>query len=62
MSTDLAEYISVTMSHEKRKELTSEKPSEDMDIGALVFSHPRPINFNDLPETLPVTYNLRNKD
>ena len=50
MSADLAEYISVTMSHERRKELTSEKPTEDMDIGAFVFSHPRPIKFVSLSQ------------
>jgi len=48
MSADLAKYVSVTMSHERREELTSERPTEDMDVGAFVFSHPRPIKFISL--------------
>lgn len=50
MSADLAEYVSVIMSHENRKELTSKRPTEDMDMGAFVFSHPRPIKFISLSQ------------
>lgn len=48
MSADLAEYISVIMSHERRMELTNIRPYEDMDVGAFVFSHPRPIKIISL--------------
>ena len=45
LSIDLAHYISNMMTHEQRMSLTDKRPSEDMDIGAFVFSHPNPIKF-----------------
>jgi len=48
MSSDLAHYVSNIMTHEQRLELTDQRPTEDMDMGTFVFSHPRPIKFVNL--------------
>ena len=48
MSSDLAHYVSNMLSHEERMALTDKRPTEDMDMGSFVFSHPRPIKFINL--------------
>ena len=53
MSADLADYVSNVLTPEQRKKMTSSKPTEDMDMGTFVYSHPRPIKFVNLsPYTL----------
>ena len=48
MSSDLAHYVGTIMTHEQRQTLTDKRPTEDMDMGSFVFSHPRPIKFVNL--------------
>ena len=48
LSSDLAHYVSNMMTHEQRKSLMDKRPTEDMDMGSFVFSHPRPIKFVNL--------------
>jgi len=49
MSLDLAHYIGFSLDAEQRKFLTDRRrPTEDLDIGSFVFSHPKPIKFIDL--------------
>jgi len=62
MSADLAEYISVIMSHERRMELTNTRPYEDMDVGAFVFSHPRPIKFISLSQYTFWAHHLKSEE
>ena len=48
MSTNLADYVTNVLTAEKRKELTHIDPTEDMDMGTFVFSHPHPVKFMSL--------------
>lgn len=45
MSSDLANYVSKTLSSAQREVLSRQSPTEDIDIGSFIFSHPRPIRF-----------------
>merc|ERR1712127_155335 len=49
MSVDLADYVGNTLTADDRKKLMSKRrPTEDMDLGAFVFSHPKTVKFMNL--------------
>jgi hypothetical protein len=45
MSSDLANYVGNVLSAEDRLSLMHKRHTEDADMGAFVFSHPRPVKF-----------------
>ena len=45
MSSDLANYVGNVLSAEDRLSLMHSRHTEDGDMGAFVFSHPRPVKF-----------------
>lgn len=45
MSSDLAHYIGYSLSPKQRIEMKHPRHTEDADIGAMVYSNPRPIKF-----------------
>ena len=64
MSADLAHYVSNSLSAKQRLSLMHSRHTEDADVGAFVFSHPRPIKFVQLsnrrfwhhPEKSPLSF------
>jgi hypothetical protein len=47
MSSDLAEYVGNVLSAEDRLSLMHTRHTEDADMSAFVFSHPRPVKYYD---------------